>query len=72
MGVIPAKELKSFSDGSIFMINTITFDGQDFIDTIRQKHLWDITKDKAVEIGGFSLSLLVEIGKDYLKKQIGL
>lgn len=55
----------------MFIINTITFDGQDFVDTIRQKETWNIVKIKAVEIGGFSLSLLVEIGKNYLKKQLG-
>jgi len=68
---IGAKELKSFSDGSIFTINTITSDGQDFLDTIRQKNTWDIVKEKAVMMGGFSLPLIVEIGKDYLKKQVG-
>lgn len=69
---IKAKELKTYSDGSIFTINTITFDGQDFIDTIRQKETWDLVKTKAIESGAFTLSLLVEIGKDYLKKQFGL
>jgi hypothetical protein len=69
---IKAKELKTYSDGSIFTINSITFDGQDFIDTIRQKETWDIVKTKAIESGAFTLSLLVEIGKDYLKKQFGL
>lgn len=68
---INAKELKTYSDGSMFIMNTITFDGQDFIDTIRQKKTWDVVKTKAIEIGGFSLSLLVEIGKDHLKKQFG-
>lgn len=69
---IRAKELKTFSDGSTFTINTITSDGHDFIDTIREKHTWDIVKEKAVKIGGFTLSLLVDIGKEYLKKEICL
>ncbi|MBS4068634.1 MAG: hypothetical protein A2525_00630 [Sulfurimonas sp. RIFOXYD12_FULL_36_11] len=69
---IRAKELKTYSDGSIFTINTITSEGQDFLDTIRQKDTWEIVKENAVKIGGFTLPLIVELGKDYLKKQIGL
>lgn len=69
---IGAKELKTFSNGSVFTINTITSEGQDFLDTIRQKDTWEIVKEKAVKIGGFTLSLLVDIGKEYLKKEIGL
>ncbi len=55
-----------------YLINTITSQGQDFIDTIRQDTTWNKIKEKAYAIGGFSLSLLVDIGKDYLKKQSGL
>lgn len=66
---IKAKENKYFGDVSDYVINTITNEGQDFIDTVRQDNTWNIVKAKAVEIGGFSLSLLIEIGKDYLKKQ---
>jgi len=61
-----------YMGGRDFIVNTITSEGQDFLDTIRQKKTWDIVKGKASEIGGSSISLIVEIGKDYLKKQIGI
>jgi len=55
-----------------YLIKTITSQGHDFIDTIRQDKTWKKIKEKSYNIGGFSLSLLVDIGKEYLKKQIGL
>ncbi|OYY29777.1 MAG: hypothetical protein B7Y63_06855, partial [Sulfurovum sp. 35-42-20] len=53
--------------GIDFDITTITSDGQDFLDTIRQDSTWDIIKEQAVKMGGYSLSLIVDIGKEYLK-----
>ncbi|MCX6073196.1 MAG: DUF2513 domain-containing protein [Campylobacterales bacterium] len=69
---IKAKELKTYSDGSIFTINTITFDGQDFIDALRDSKIWNEVKGKFSEIGSSALSVMIDLGKDYLKKQIGL
>lgn len=69
---IKAKKYNSYSNEPIYLINTITFQGQDFIDIIRQDTTWNKIKEKAYSIGSFSLSLLVDIGKEYLKKQIGV
>ena len=70
---IRAKDHKYLSgEPTDYQIYTITSQGHDFIDTIRQDTTWNKIKEKAYDIGGFSLSLLVDIGKEYLKKQIGL
>ena len=70
---IKAKEYRHQSgEHNKYIINTITSQGQDFIDTIRQDITWNKIKEKASNIGGFTLSLLVDIGKEYLKKQIGI
>ena len=52
-----------------YLINNITSKGQDFIDTIRQDTTWNKIKERAYNLGGFSLSFLIEIGKDYLKNK---
>lgn len=71
--LIRAKEYKPQSnDPTEYLINTITSTGQDFIDTIRQDTTWNKIKEKASSIGGFTLPLLVDIGTEYLKKQIGI
>jgi hypothetical protein len=70
-GLIQAKEHKYVSkDPTDYLINTITSQGHNFIDTIRQDTTWNNIKERAFSIGGSSISLLVEISKEYLKKQI--
>ncbi|MCX6062261.1 MAG: DUF2513 domain-containing protein [Campylobacterales bacterium] len=69
---IGAREEKYINSTRDFIITTVTSEGQDFLDTIRQQNTWEIVKAKTVEIGGFSLPLIIELGKDYLKKQLGL
>lgn len=70
---IRAKEYKYLSgEPTDYLINTITSQGQDFVDTIRQDTTWNKIKEKASKIRDFTLSLLIDIGKEYLKKQIGL
>ena len=72
-GFIQVKEFK-FQSGepTVYLIKTITSQGQDFIDTIRQDTTWNKIKEKASSLGGFTLPLLVDIGTEYLKKQIGI
>ena len=70
---LKAKEYKYLSgEPTNYLINTITSQGQDFIDTIREDTTWNKIKEKASSIGGFTLPLLVDIGTEYLKKQIGI
>ena len=70
---LKAKEYKYLrGEPTDYLINTITSQGQDFIDTIRQDTTWNKIKEKASSIGGFTLPLLVDIGTEYLKKQIGI
>lgn len=68
--LIKVKEFNSYSEPTEYLINTITAQGQDFIDTIRQDTTWNKIKEKALEIGGFSVSVLMDIGKEYLKSQL--
>lgn len=71
--LIRAKEYKYLSgEPTDYIINTVTSQGQDFIDTIRQDTTWNKIKEKASKIRDFTLSLLIDIGKEYLKKQIGV
>ena len=70
---IKAKEYKYQSgEPTDYLINTITSTGQDFIDTIRQDTTWNKIKEKAYEIGGYSLPLLADIGFGILKDKIGI
>jgi len=55
---------------SIFMINRITSKGHDFLDALRSETVWNQTKEKMQEIGGYTLGVAIEIAKGYIVKMI--
>lgn len=55
---------------TIHNISRITSNGHDFLDAVRKDSTWEYTKSKALEIGGSTLSLMIEIAKDYLAEQL--
>lgn len=48
----------------------LTSDGHDFADSVRDPQIWKATKEGALKAGGFSLDLLSQLAKGYLKKKI--
>ena len=44
--------------------------GHDFLDSVRDPETWAKTKKAAVGAGGFTLDLLKDLAKGFLKKQI--
>lgn len=70
--LIEAKPLKDLSGFREFMIFRITSKGYDFLDTLRNDTVWNDVKEKASVIGGFTISLLTDLGKSYIKSKLGL
>jgi hypothetical protein len=48
----------------------LTWDGHEFLDTIRDKAIWEKTKQGAAAAGGFSVDLLKDLARGFLKKQV--
>ncbi len=48
----------------------LTWDGHDFLDSIRDPVIWQETKEGVKKAGGFSLELLGDLAKGLLKKKI--
>ncbi|WP_026784898.1 DUF2513 domain-containing protein [Pleomorphomonas koreensis] len=48
----------------------LTWDGHDFLDSIRDPDVWNKTKQGAAAAGGFTLDLLKDLAKGFLRKQI--
>lgn len=46
----------------------ITWSGHDFIDSVRDPEIWRRTKEGALAAGGFTVELLKELAKGYVKK----
>lgn len=61
---------------SIWRPTRLTYKGHEFLDTIRDREVWRLTKAGAEKAGGVSLAVMLEIGKAYgkqvLKERLGI
>jgi hypothetical protein len=48
----------------------ITWEGHDFLESVRDPKIWGKTKDGALAAGGFTVDLLKDLAKGFVKKQI--
>ncbi len=48
----------------------LTWEGHDFLDSVRDPKIWAKTKDGALAAGGFTVDLLKDLAKGFVKKQI--
>lgn len=53
-----------------FGITGLTWDGHEFLDTIRDPEVWRKTKEGASKAGGFTVSLLADLAKGLITTQI--
>ncbi|MCK0471425.1 DUF2513 domain-containing protein [Halalkalibacter sp. APA_J-10(15)] len=53
-------------------IGSITWDGHQFLDTIRDNAVWSKTKDTVKSLSSVSLTVLSNVASNVMKKQIGL
>jgi hypothetical protein len=44
--------------------------GYDFLDTIRKEEIWEKTKKEAASAGGFTVDLLKDLAKGFIKTKI--
>ncbi|MBP4001374.1 DUF2513 domain-containing protein [Pseudomonas koreensis] len=74
-GLIVAQDLSSISDFD-WRPKRLTIRGHEFLDTIRDREVWRLTKAGAEKAGGVSLMVMLEIGKAYgkqvLKDRLGI
>ncbi|WP_040266327.1 DUF2513 domain-containing protein [Pseudomonas rhodesiae] len=54
----------------------LTYQGHEFLDTVRDCEVWRRTKEGAEKVGGLSLDLLAQLGRAYgkqiIKKRLGI
>lgn len=48
----------------------MTWEGHDFMDSVRDPKVWEKTKQGAEAAGGFTVDLLKDLAKGFVKKQI--
>lgn len=56
--------------GGYWVIDGITWEGHDFLDSVRDPRIWKLTKAGAEQAGGFSVEMLKALAKGILKTQV--
>ncbi|MFL0418526.1 DUF2513 domain-containing protein [Sphingomonas sp. 179-I 2A4 NHS] len=56
--------------GGYWVIEGITWEGHDFLDSVRDPRIWKLTKAGAEQAGGFSVEMLKALAKGILKTQV--
>lgn len=57
-------------DGFLWLPKTITWNGHEFLDTIRDPEIWRRTRESARRAGGFSLDIVKGLAKGFIRKKL--
>lgn len=71
-GFINVRILKDLSGYSNFFIFSLTWEGHEFLDNIRNKDVWQDVKSSIEKVGSVSLDIVAELAKSFLLKKFGL
>ena len=63
------KTMGSMLSGNI-LFDRLSLAGHDFVDSVRSPEVWAKTKQGAAAAGGFTVDLLKDLAKGFIKKQI--
>ena len=69
VGFISAEEFKSYGGPNWLRIE-LTWQGHEFLDSVRDIEVWKAAKSGAEAAGGFSIDLLKALAKGLLRKKI--
>jgi len=56
--------------GGYWLVDGISWEGHDFLDSVRDPQIWKLTKAGAECAGGFSVEMLKALAKGILKTQV--
>lgn len=48
----------------------LTWEGHDFVDTVRETSIWEKTKETAVGAGGWTIGILSDIAKTLIRQRV--
>lgn len=68
-GFLQADELTS-SSGYDWKARQMTYEGHEFLDTVRDPEIWRTTKEMAKKVGVSSVEVLFQIGKNAVKQKL--
>ncbi len=56
----------------VIIVKSITYQGHQFLDTIRDKSVWETTKSKISKFTSVSLPIIQQVASNYIKSKLGL
>ncbi|WP_041357949.1 DUF2513 domain-containing protein [Nitrobacter hamburgensis] len=56
----------------IYSVRRLTYNGHEFLETVRDPAIWRKVKEKAKAVGAMTLPAIAQIGAAYVKAQLGL
>jgi hypothetical protein len=59
-------------EGKLTLINSLTWDGHEFLDNIKDVGVWEKTKERLHGIPGVALGVVAAIAEAEIKKRLGL
>jgi len=68
-GFLHADELTS-SSGYDWKPRQLTYEGHEFLDTVRDSEVWRTTKETAKKVGSASVEVLFAVGKSVVKQKL--
>lgn len=68
-GFLQAHDLSTL-DGPDWRPERLTYEGHEFLDTVRDPEIWRDTKEAAKKIGVSSVEVLFEVGKNLIKQKL--
>lgn len=61
------------NDGDSYFINSLTWEGHDFLDSIRNDDIWNKTKSKVIEKGGtMTFDIVKAVAINFIKSSLNL
>lgn len=69
-GLVETSGNRSFGPDGSLMFRQLSWQGHDFLDSVRDSKIWEKTKQGAEAAGGFTVDLLKDLAKGFVKKQI--
>ena len=55
----------------VYSVHGLTMKGHDFLDSIRDQTIWDATKKRINNIGGWTMDIVLAVAKEEIKKRLG-
>lgn len=68
-GLLTGTDVEDF-EGPGWLGLSLTWQGHEFLDQVRDEVVWRKARDGAAKVGGFSISLLADLAKAILKAEV--